>query len=272
MKIMATKGTVLITGGCSGIGYAIANVFADKGYDLVLASNQEARLNGVCNEIISKYNIKVRPLFIDLSVSGSAQKLYNWCKSEQIEVDILVNNAGIFFFGEVVETNPDKVQQMMQLHTSTPALLCALFGKDMKQKRSGSILIISSISAYMPYPGIALYSSTKRFLKSFSRSLRTELLDYNVNVTCILPGAVSTKLYDLSEDNHKKALKTCIMMRPEKLARIAVKALFKKRPMVVPGILNRIFLPVIFLIPHGIILLIRRHSKFLPPDKITDIE
>jgi uncharacterized protein len=272
MKNKTEKGTVLITGGCSGIGYAIAKEFAHRGYDLVLASNHEARLSEVCDELAAEFNVKIWSVFTDLAVSESAQQLYEWCKSKHLEVDILVNNAGIFFFGEVVETNSGKVQQMMQLHASTPALLCTLFGRDMKQKRSGYILNISSISAYMPYPGIAMYSSTKRFLKSFSRSLRTELLDYNVNVTCILPGAVSTRLYELSEDGHSKALKTGIMMRPEKLAKIAVKAMFSKKSMVVPGILNRIFLPIIFLIPHGIILLIRRHSKFLPPDQITNIE
>jgi uncharacterized protein len=267
MKPIAEKGIVLITGGCSGIGHAIAREFACRGFDLVLASNQEIRLNEVCNELTSKFNVNVRQVFTDLADPGSAQKLYEWCKSEHIEVDILVNNAGIFFFGEVAETNPEKVQQMLQLHTSTPALLCTLFGKDMKQKRRGYILNISSLSAYMPYPGIALYSSTKRFLKSFSRSLRTEMLDYNVSVTCILPGAVSTRLYELSEDGHKKALQTGIMMRPEKLAKIAVKAMFRKKSMLVPGLLNRIFLPVIFLIPHGVILFVRRYSKFLPPDK-----
>jgi short-subunit dehydrogenase len=261
-------GTALITGGSSGIGYAIAKELAGRGYNLVLASNQEVRLKEVCEELTFKYKIMAWPVFIDLADAGAAQKLYDWCGQEQIEIDILVNNAGIFFFGELVETNPAKAQQMLMLHTSTPALLCAFFGRDMKKKRSGHILNISSLAAFMPYPGIGFYSSTKQFLKSFSRSLRTEMIDYNVNVTCICPGAVSTQLFELSETDRKKAINSGVMMPAGKLARKAVNAMFKRKPSLIPGFLNRVFLLIVYLVPQSIILLIRRYSRFLPPDKI----
>jgi hypothetical protein len=156
---------------------------------------------------------------------------------------------------------------MLTLHTTTPALLCTLFGSDMKKRRSGNILNISSLAAFMPYPGIALYSSTKQFLKSFSRSLRTEMIDYNVNVTCICPGAVSTQLFELNEADHKKAIKTGIMMPADKLARLAVDAMFRKKALLVPGFINRFFLFIVYFVPQSVILLIRRHSRFLPPDK-----
>ena len=265
-KYLSNPGTALITGGSSGIGYAIANELGCRGYNLILASNQETKLLEVCGEIAAKHNIKVRTVFIDLAEYGAATKLYNWCRKEDLEVDILVNNAGIFVFGEVVETGVEKVQQIINLHTSTPAMLCTLFGKEMKARRSGHILNISSISAFMPYPGIALYSSTKGFMKSFSRSLRTEMIDYNVNVTCVCPGAVSTQLYDLDETNRKKAMRFGIMMSAEDLANQAVKAMFKRKSMFIPGFFNRIIVPLIFLIPHQMVILIRRYSKLLPPD------
>lgn len=267
MKTSAKTGTALITGGSSGIGYAIAKEFAKRGYDLILASNQEKRLTEVCEELTIQYQIKTHPIFIDLAESDAAKKLYDRCKQEQIEIDILVNNAGIFVFGEVVETDPAKVQQMLTLHTITPALLCTLFGKDMKQRRSGHILNISSLAAWLHYPGISLYSSTKNFLKSFSRSLRTEMIDYNVNVTCICPGAVSTQLFELSESDHKKAINWGVMMPADKLARHAVDSMFRRKALLVPGFINRFFLIIIYLVPQSVILLIRRHSRFLPPDR-----
>jgi short-subunit dehydrogenase len=267
MKTTSTTGTALITGGSSGIGYAIAHELAGRGYNLILASDQQARLNEVCNEIEVHYKIKTWPVFMDLAETGAAIKLYEWCQRKQLQVDILVNNAGIFFFGDVAETSIAKAQKMTTLHTTTPSLLCALFGRDMKQRRSGHILNISSLAAFMPYPGIAFYSATKSFLKSFSRSLRTEMIDYNVNVTCICPGAVSTQLYELSEAGHKKALRTGIMMPAEKLARSAVNAMLSNKSSWTPGLINRIFLLFTYLVPQGVILLVRRHSKFLPPDK-----
>jgi hypothetical protein len=270
MKTSAKTGTALITGGSSGIGYAIAKELAGRGYNLVLASNQKEKLNEVCEELANQYQIKTRPFFKDLAEPGAAQKLYDWCQKEQIEVDILVNNAGIFVFGEVVETNTEKAQQMLTLYTTTPALLCILFGKDMKQRRHGNIINISSLAAFMPYPGISLYSSTKNFLKSFSRSLRTEMIDYNVNITCICPGAVSTRLFEPSDADHKKAINWGVMMPSEKLARLAVDSMFRKKALLVPGFINRIFLIIIYLVPQSIILLIRRYSRFLPPVSIKN--
>ena len=268
MKTLAKTGTALITGGSSGIGYAIAHELAGKGYNLILASNQEIRLKEVREDLIQKYQIKVFIYFIDLAEPGAGIELYDWCRKQELEIEILVNNAGIFFFGEVVETNQEQAQQMLALHTSTPAMLCTLFGRDMKKRRSGHILNISSLSAYLPYPGIAFYSSTKSFLKSFSRSLRTEMIDYNVNVTCICPGAVSTRLYDLDDDKRNKAIKTGIMMSADKLAKLAVKAMFKRKSVLIPGFFNRLIVSITYLVPHGLIVLIRRHSRFLPPDKI----
>jgi len=262
-----TKGTALITGGSSGIGYAIANELAGRGYNLILASNQEARLNEVCDELTNRYHVTTWPVYIDLSVPEAAATLYEWCHKNHLQVDVLVNNAGIFFFGEVAETNPEKARQMIAIHTTTPAMLCTLFAKDMKQRRSGHILNISSLAAYLPYPGIAFYNATKTFLKSFSRSLRTEMIDYKVNVTCICPGAVSTQLFKMNEADLKTALKTGIMMRADKLAYQAVNAMFRRKALLVPGILNRIFILFSYLLPQGIIVLIRRHSKFMPPDK-----
>lgn len=267
METQAKKNTALITGACSGIGLAIGRELAGRGYNLVMVSNRETPLGEACELMVSEFGICAWPVFIDLAKPDAAEKLYEWCLQKEIVVDVLVNNAGVFFFEEVSKTDPDRAFNMMQLHTTTPALLCLLFGKEMKQRRSGHILIISSLAANMPYPGLVFYSATKRFLQSFSRALRTEMIDYNVNVTCVLPGAVSTQLYTLSASDQKKALRSGIMMQPDQLARKAVNALLKRRARLVPGAINRIALVFLRLIPHGLVRLAMRHSRLLPPDK-----
>jgi len=267
MEISDQHKVALVTGGSSGIGYEIARELARRKYNLILVSNQDQQLTESCALITSTYQVTTWPVLMDLTLAESPIKLYEWCQNEKIEVEVLVNNAGMFFFGEVVETDLIKVQAIISLHTATPVALCTLFGKAMKKRRSGHILNISSIAADLPYPGIVLYSSTKRFLKSFSRALRTEMLDYQVNVTCVTPGAVSTNLYDLDESKRKLALKLGIMIHPEKLAPRIVQTMFRRKSLVIPGFLNRIFMPLLLLIPHGIIAFIRRHSKFLPLEK-----
>ncbi|HPB24540.1 MAG TPA: SDR family NAD(P)-dependent oxidoreductase [Bacteroidales bacterium] len=259
--------TVLITGGSSGIGYAIAREFASRGYKLILVSNQQEQLKKVAAEFNEKFNTETRTLFLDLAAPDAAEKLYAWCGQQNLTVDILVNNAGMLIFREIVETGMEKTKNILALHTTTPALICTLFAKDMKQKRKGNIVIISSLAAYMPYPGIALYAATKRFLKSFARSLRTEMLDYQVNVTCVCPGAVSTDLYNLSQRWRNIAINTGIMMRPEKLARKIFRAMQRRKALLIPGWVNKVALPVLGILPHGLIVLIRRHSPLLPPEK-----
>lgn len=266
MPAAGTHSTAVVTGGSSGIGYEIARELSRRGYDLLLVSNQEQQLEACCRRISDEFGTKVRHAYLDLYDADAAIRLYERCRQEELTVDVLVNNAGVFFFGELAETGEEQVSRMIALHTTTPALLCKLFGKEMKERRYGYILNISSLSAFMPYPGIVLYHATKLFLKGFSRSLRTEMLAYNVNVTCACPGAVSTNLYKLQEKDHKKALRTGIMMNPDQLARKVVRSMFSKRALVVPGFLNRIILFFLFMVPHSVIALIRRLSRFLPPD------
>jgi short-subunit dehydrogenase len=167
MKSAGMRQTALITGGSSGIGYAIARELAARNYDLILVSNQGKQLEEACRTIVSEFGVEARPIDMDLAESNAAANLFNRCQNEKIPVDVLVNNAGIFFFGEVPETDTAKVKDIIALHTTTPAVLCTLFGKEMKDRRSGNILIISSLAAYMPYPGIAMYNATKLFLKGF---------------------------------------------------------------------------------------------------------
>lgn len=116
----------------------------------------------------------------------------------------------------------------------------------MKERRHGYILNVSSISAVMPYPTISYYGPSKTFLRSFTRALRTELKPFNVHVTCLLPGATATSLYNNFDVNVALALRTGVMKRPESVAHSGVNALFKKRSECIPGTMNKL---VVWLFP-----------------------
>jgi uncharacterized protein len=267
MKKKPDKATALITGASSGMGYEYAQQLAKMHYDLVLISNEEDKLKALALELQQKYNIKTWAFYTDLAQTAAANNVYEFCQNKNLEIDILINNAGMFFFGEVVKTQPELVLKKTLLHVVTPSVLCTLFGRDMKLRRRGYILNMSSISAYMPYPGIALYASTKAYLKSFSRALRSEMLDYNVSVTCVCPGAVATNLFDRDKINYKKAMRLGIMMKAETVVRIGIRAMFCRKAIVIPGILNRITVFLVRITPAGFILFIKRNSKLLPADK-----
>ena len=190
--MIARRETALITGGSAGIGYEIAKILGSMGCDLVLASNERDRLNAIKREFEKKYRIKVTVIAADLARQDAAARLYGACRRKRLTVDVLVNNAGTFFFCEAVMADSDRAMRLMNLHIITPSMLCALFGRGMKERRHGYILNVASISGYRDFPGISFYGSSKRYLRSFTKSLRCEMKKYNVKVTCLSPGATAT--------------------------------------------------------------------------------
>lgn len=261
------KKWALVTGASSGIGFAYAKELASRGYQLVIASNEEQAIQEKGEFIKEQYGVDVVALYRDLAIPGAAKELFDTCQEKQIEIDVLINNAGMFYFSEVLQAKAATVEKMLYLHVTTPTQMCYYFGQEMKKRRHGYILNMSSLSYCFPFPGIALYASTKRFLKSFSRALRTELLDYNVYVTAVCPGAVATNLYDLSDNLKNLAIHLGIMVRPEKLAKKGINALFHKRACILPGLFNKIMTPLICLLPHGLVRWIMRTTKMVKLDK-----
>jgi hypothetical protein len=253
----------LITGASSGIGLEITQLLAARGYSILMVSNQEALLGDLKKTIAADHQVRVETLCIDLARAEAAMEVFNFCKAESIEVEVLVNNAGFFFFGEVAETDISRAQQMIQLHVLTSSTLCSLFGREMKQRRRGFILNVSSISAYKDFPGIAYYGATKSYISSFTRSLRHELRYHGVHVTCLSPGATATALYDPNVINVDLGTKLGIMISARYVAEKGVNGLFRDQALVIPGLTTRLMLYFAMLTPHWLIYEIRKRTKFL---------
>ena len=170
-----------------------------------------------------------------------------------MEVDILINNAGMFFFEELSMENEAKVQTMLELHVFTPTRLCVLFGEEMKRRGRGYILNVSSMAAKLPCPGIAIYSATKAYLKSFTKSLFYEMRPYGVGATVVCPGAIATPLYKLKPSLLKLGVKVGLIGTPEWLVRRALRGMFRKRRVVKPGAMNYYLPPLIAILPRWLV-------------------
>lgn len=253
----------LVTGGSSGIGLEIAKLLAARGYSLLLVSNQQEQLNQLKDELSSRYRVQVKTICMNLARDEAAYEVFDFCQQKNLEVEVLVNNAGFFFFGQITDADVIKAQEKIHLHILTTSLLCTLFGNEMKKRRKGFILNNASISAYKDFPGIGYYGATKSYIKSFTRSLRTELKFYGIHVTCLCPGATATNLYDPSVINVELGKKLGIMMSAEKVAHLGVRGLFNDRSVVIPGFVTRLMLFLAILTPHWIIYEIRKRTKLL---------
>ena len=234
----------LITGGSSGMGQ-----LAGKGYDLLLVSNREEELAGAVTELSEAFPVQVSGHFQDLALPTAADALFAWCQGRGLVPDVLVNNAGMFFFKELTRADLGRVQAMLNLHVSTVTRLSILFGEAMKQRGSGYILIVSSMAARIPAPGITIYSATKAYLRSFGRSLSYELRPYGVGVTTVCPAAIATPLYRLKPSLLELGVRTRVIHTPAWLVRRALRAMFHRRRVVSPSAMNLWLPPLVALLP-----------------------
>ena len=239
----------LITGGSSGMGLEYARQLAEKGYDLVLVSNREEELSSAVSALSMQFPVQVEGHFQDLALPSSADELFAWCQGRDLVPDVLVNNAGMFFFKELTSADLGRVQAMLNLHVGTVTRLSILFGEAMKQRGSGYILIVSSMAARIPAPGITIYSATKAYLRSFGRSLSYELRPYGVGVTTVCPAAIATPLYRLKPSLMDLGVKVRLIHTPAWLVRRALRAMFRRRRVVSPSCMNVWLPPLVALLP-----------------------
>jgi short-subunit dehydrogenase len=255
------KNYALVTGASSGLGWYISHLLAGRGYDLIAVSNQRSELEHLKKKLGQACSVSVETVNMNLAEDNAAKSLFDYCEDHHFKVDILVNNAGMLIYGEVLTVEYSKARSILNLHMITPVLLCRLFGERMKDNGQGYILNVSSISAVMPYPTISFYGPTKSFLRNFSRALRTELKPKGVQVTCLLPGAMDTRLLQGYQFNLNKAKRVRVVSHPEKVARAGVKTLFRNRPECVPGLLNKLTIRLLPFVPYFIISLIYRRLR-----------
>ena len=249
----------LVTGAAGGMGRLYGESLADLGYNLVLVDINADRLAEVAAGISarvaayddfragSKASFKVLTIVQDLSLMDAADSIKARTDEAGAEVEVLVNNAGILYATGIVDTSDRRLQLMTMLHCMTPLMLCKKYVPAMRERGNGYVLNISSLGAWMPWPCLGMYSSTKGFIKTFSRAMRIELRTTGVSVTNAYFGAVDTPLIPLASNLKKVAHNLGVMIYPEKAVDCAMKATFKRRRGTMPGFINhlaKIFCPM----------------------------
>ncbi|MDE6445018.1 MAG: SDR family NAD(P)-dependent oxidoreductase [Muribaculaceae bacterium] len=230
--------SAIITGACGGIGECFARELASRGCNLVLTDIDTRRLEQLSASLPA--DITVLTLTVDLTRPDAADRIFRFCDASAISPEILINNAGVFSFCPVAETDDGRVDTFIDLHVRAVAMLSKRFAERRIETGIGYILNMSSMSCWMPMPGIALYSSTKAFIRTFTRALNYEIEDYGLHAMAACPGGIATNLFGLPPGLMKIALALGAVARPEKFTRKAVDRLLKGKRQYINGILNRI--------------------------------
>ena len=225
----------LITGATSGIGYEIARLFANDGYNLILVARSAERLQKITNEIKNQFGVEVTPLQKDLFHPLSAREIYNEVQDMGVSVDALVNDAGQGEWGSFLETELDRDLDIIQLNIASLVALTKYFLKDMVARDEGKILQLGSEAGTTPAPLLAVYAATKAFVLSFSAALANELKDTNITITALLPGATDTDFFHKSHAEHTVAYQEKDLLPPGEVAKDGYDALMKGESKIISG-------------------------------------
>ena len=218
--------TALITGSNRGIGKAMIEEFARNGADIVAHARSEtpeflATLEG----LVSKYRVKVTPIFFDMTDSEAMKEAVRGLISTKTPVDILVNNAGVAHGGLFQMTRIGKVREVFDINLFSLMELSQLLLRYIA-RRGGSIINMGSVLGLDMPTGSCAYGLSKAAVMAFTKTLAAECGPLGVRVNAIAPGLVDTEMADQMEAKAKETMMIqCAMKRlarPEEIAQTAV--------------------------------------------------
>lgn len=249
-----TRGSAwaMVTGSAIGIGRQYAERLATLGYNLLMVDIRP-EVEAEAQAIAEKHGVKCDAKVMDLASESAARELHSWTTENGYVFDVVINNAGIFSFCDILNTPVERLERIILLHDLTLTVICRLYGKDMVARGKGRILNMSSYSIWMPFPGLAAYSASKAYVKSFTHAFAKELRKTGVTVTAICPAGIATDLYGLSKNLQQFGVKWGALMTPQSCARRGLNAMFKGRKVVVPDWWFRALIPVCKYLPGFIV-------------------
>jgi short-subunit dehydrogenase len=238
--MMSSRLTALITGASGGIGYDLAQSFAQDGYDLVLVARNEAKLRQIKTEWEECYKIQIQVLAKDLMLAAVPQEIFETLCFKNISIDVLVNDAGFGWKGNFAEMNSADIMEMIQVNITALTLLTRLFLPEMLKRKSGKILNVASTAAFQPGPEMAMYYASKAFVLSFSEALSEEVRGTGVSVTTLCPGPTNTNFQQRAKMANTQLFRKMSVMDSKTVAAIGYRGLMKGKRVIIPGIVNKI--------------------------------
>ncbi|ALU45817.1 SDR family NAD(P)-dependent oxidoreductase [Pseudoalteromonas rubra] len=242
----------VITGASSGIGYALSCQVAMRGYNVILIARDTDRLETVSNELVANYGVGVITLAYDLTCQSSIEQLKQALEPYIDEVEVFINNAGVGLSGEFVGNSLSEQYRLLDINIKATVTLSHFIAKHFIAKKRGYIMNVASLAAFQPGPYYSSYYATKSYILHFTEGLAVELKKHNVICSALCPGTTDTPFHHRAGSTDTGLAKGLfgIVMSANEVAAAGVKGLFKKRVVVVPGIVNKIAMFSIRLAPR----------------------
>jgi short-subunit dehydrogenase len=226
----------LVAGGSKGIGYAIAEALARRGYNLILIARHADSLHEAKIKLEAAYHVQVEVLSFDLSQNEAATQIAEWCTARSIPLKMLCNVAGFGGSKDYLSLPLDTLRYMINLNIGSAMSLTLTLLPLLEKNAPSYILNVGSMAGFAPIPVKNLYSATKSAVVFFSYSLRYQLKEKNISVSVLCPGPVFTKP-EIKKDTKEKLgwIGMQMAVSPEKVGEIAVRETLNKKLVIVPG-------------------------------------
>ncbi len=228
--------TALITGASAGIGAALARVFAERGFDLVLVA--------------------------DLADPAAPARIFEKCRAGDRAIDVLVNNAGYGLGGKFLDSSWEQHARFIQVMMTAVTELTYRFLPGMIERGYGRIINVASLAGLVPgTAGHTLYGASKAYLIKFSESVALETVRHGVHVTAFCPGFTHTEFHDVSGTRDLvSGLPGFLWMEADDVARDGYEAVMHGNIVRVPGRVNRTLAVLARIMPQRLVMAVAKRQ------------
>lgn len=189
----STAGLALVTGASSGIGFELARLFAEDGYDVVIAADDDA-IHASADKLATT-GAQVQPVQVDLRQPAEVERLYRTATDGGRRLAAVALNAGTGRGGPFIEGDLGSDFNVVDVNVRSTVHLAKLVLRDMAEQGAGKVLFTSSIVSQMPGSLQTMYNASKSFIQSFAEALHDEMRDSGVTVTALMPGPTDTNFF-----------------------------------------------------------------------------
>jgi uncharacterized protein len=253
-----TRPLAVVTGASSGIGFELAKLCAEHGFNLIVAAD-DPKLEAAA-EALRSVGVTVESLYVDLATQQGVEQLHQLVGGRP--VDYLLANAGHGLARAFLDQDFDEIRHVIDTNITGTVYLIQLITREMRARGEGKVLITGSIAGYMPGTFSAVYNGTKAFINSFSFALRAELKGSGVTVTCLMPGATDTDFFARADELDTKVAAE-EKDDPVDVARDGFDAMMAGRGDVVSGVRNKVMTSMASVTPSGIVA--EQHRRLAEP-------
>ena len=233
----------IVTGASAGIGRELARALARRGFHTVVMARRAERLAELQAELEAAHPVQCVPIAVDLSRVDDARRAFEQAveaiRANGWTLAVLANNAGIGEWRPFTRVPIEKQLQVIDLNITAATLCTRLFlDQVLGRPHRAWVLNVASMAAFVPVPNYAVYSGTKSYLRFLTEALNFELRGSNVSLTCLCPGGTATEFLEVA-GIEPTALADLGTLSAAVVAEAGLRALFKGRHLVVPGVSNR---------------------------------